>query len=335
MDVSCDIIRDVLPLYAEDLVSDATREMVDEHLCSCDGCMKQLGILKKAAQLPLEVNTTALKRVEHTIRRRKILSVVTAVLTLLTVLFAAVAWLNVTVYLEAEDAVIDVEPQEDGSLKYTVYDYVMGHSSFGWLQEGYENECFAHTWNTTRLDYLQAMWKQWKGIPRQVQYYEDRNNWRAVGQWEDLREVPESAKEVIPMQDCHHWHLDAYTGNITEKLWGVGRTPDPVLENAAAHNLRKNFIYALCLCGAFLGASCFPVKPWGRELLRRFAILSGSVAVAQLFLTGGKFVSIYVSDEPFRTLRLTYALSVLLCLTVLFWRQLIRLNRQDRETTQQ
>ena len=43
MDISCDIIRDVLPLYAEDLVSDATRQMVEDHLCGCDPCLKQLG----------------------------------------------------------------------------------------------------------------------------------------------------------------------------------------------------------------------------------------------------------------------------------------------------
>ena len=50
MDISCDIIRDLLPLYAEDLVSEDSRKLVDGHLCSCDPCTKQLGILKKAAQ---------------------------------------------------------------------------------------------------------------------------------------------------------------------------------------------------------------------------------------------------------------------------------------------
>ena len=45
MEISCDIIRDLLPLYAEDLVSEDSRKLVDDHLCTCDPCTKQLGIL--------------------------------------------------------------------------------------------------------------------------------------------------------------------------------------------------------------------------------------------------------------------------------------------------
>ena len=45
MEISCDIIKDILPLYAEDMVSNATREMVDEHLCKCDDCTKELASL--------------------------------------------------------------------------------------------------------------------------------------------------------------------------------------------------------------------------------------------------------------------------------------------------
>lgn len=330
MDISCDIIRDILPLYAEDLVSDATRALVDDHLCTCDPCTRQLGILKKAAQLPVEVDTGALKRVGDTIRRRRILTVAAAVMTVLTILVCAVGWLNVTVYLDPEDAVIDVEAQEDGSLRYTVYDYVMGHSSFGWNQAAYENMCYAHTWNTTRLDYLTALWKTWTGTPRQVQYYEERNEKRAVGEWDDPRDVPESAKEIIRMEDCHHWYLDAYSGNIIGKLWGEEGTqePDPLM--SASKHLQKNFWGAACLTLVFAACARIPTKPWIKALLNRFAILSGSVVCSALFLTGGKFVSIYVSSEPFRTLRWVYVISVFLALSILFWRQLNLLNRQDK-----
>ena len=65
MDISCDIIRDLLPLYAEDLVSEDSRKLVDEHLCTCDPCTKQLGILKKAAQIPIEVEKLTTDLVER------------------------------------------------------------------------------------------------------------------------------------------------------------------------------------------------------------------------------------------------------------------------------
>lgn len=329
MDISCDIIRDVLPLYAEDLVSDATRQMVEDHLCGCDPCLKQLGILKKAAQLPVEIDTGALKRVGITIRRKRILTVTAAVMSVITVLLCLLGWLNVTIYLEPEDAVIAVEAAEDGSLCYTVYDYVMGHSSFGWYEEGYENMCYAHTWNTTRLDYFTSLWKTRNGTPGQEQYYEDRNDKYQTGNLVDLRDLTESEKNTVRKEDCHHWYLDAYSGKLVQKLWGEeGSVPDTVM-NESSH-LRKNFWAAACLAAAFAACSCIPTKTWIKELLKRLAILCGCVALSQLFLTGGKFVSMYVSDEPFRTLRWVYTISVFLTLTALLWRQIYLMNRQDK-----
>lgn len=330
MDVSCDIIRDLLPLYAEDLTSPASNELVDEHLCGCDACTKQLGILKKAAQLPVEVDTGALKRVENIIRRKQILTVVTAVMLVVTILISAVGWLNVTVFLEPEEAVIAVEVQEDGSLRYTVYDYVRGQAGYGWHQSGYEYECFAHTWSTTRRDYLISLWKKWTGASIEVQYFEDSNNRRAVGDWDNPREVPENAIEVVRKEDCHHWNLDAYSGNIVNKLWGEEGTPEPEPPMDKVTYLQKNFWYALCLTALFMICTRIPMKRWGKELLSRFAIVSGSVAASQLLLTGGKFVSILISDEPFRTLKWIYTVSVFVALTAILWRQLHLLNKQDK-----
>ena len=330
MDISCDVIRDILPLYAEGLVSDATKELVDDHLCGCDPCTEQLGILKKAAQLPIEVDSRALKRVEKTIRRRKLLTVAAAVMSVLTLLVCTVGWLNVTVYLEPEDAVISVEAVEDGSLCYTVYDYVMGHSSFGWYEEGYENMCYAHTWNTTRLDYLTSLWKKQNGTPGREQYYEDRNDKWHLGNPVDLMDLTESGNDIVRKEDCHHWYLDAYSGKLVQKLWGEEEdsVPDTMMNDSS--HLRKNFWAAAFLTAVVAACSFIPMKPWLKELLRRLTILCGCIAFSQLFLTGGKFVSMYVSDEPFRTLRWIYSTSVFLTLTVLFWRQLYRQNRRDR-----
>ena len=43
MKLSCNVIRDLLPLYAENLTSEESNALVDEHLCGCDECAKQLG----------------------------------------------------------------------------------------------------------------------------------------------------------------------------------------------------------------------------------------------------------------------------------------------------
>lgn len=39
-EIKCTIIQDVLPLYVDEVVSQDTKEMVDEHLQHCNKCQK-------------------------------------------------------------------------------------------------------------------------------------------------------------------------------------------------------------------------------------------------------------------------------------------------------
>ena len=42
MKTNCDIIRDLLPLYAEHITSEATNALVEEHLTECQACRAEL-----------------------------------------------------------------------------------------------------------------------------------------------------------------------------------------------------------------------------------------------------------------------------------------------------
>jgi len=116
MEISCDIIRDLLPLYAEDLTSKASNELVDAHLTGCDECTKQLSILKKAQVIPVDVEVKSLKRVGDTIRRRRLLAVITVLLFVVTMITSGTMLMDARVYLTAEQAVTSVERLEDGSI---------------------------------------------------------------------------------------------------------------------------------------------------------------------------------------------------------------------------
>lgn len=47
MKTDCEIIRDLLPLYVDDICSDQSRKMVDEHLQECGECGELLGKLRR------------------------------------------------------------------------------------------------------------------------------------------------------------------------------------------------------------------------------------------------------------------------------------------------
>lgn len=46
MKISCDVIRDLLPLYAEGMISRDTRALIAEHMKSCPVCKRYLRSLQ-------------------------------------------------------------------------------------------------------------------------------------------------------------------------------------------------------------------------------------------------------------------------------------------------
>ncbi len=68
MKISCNIIRDLLPLYAEDLASEDTRALVDEHLHECEDCTNVLNTIKQGTPVPVERAPESLNKVKKIIR---------------------------------------------------------------------------------------------------------------------------------------------------------------------------------------------------------------------------------------------------------------------------
>lgn len=51
--ITCEIIKDILPLYVDDVVSADTRTMVEEHLAECESCKKEAEAMRKSIKIPL------------------------------------------------------------------------------------------------------------------------------------------------------------------------------------------------------------------------------------------------------------------------------------------
>lgn len=86
--MDCDIIRDLLPLYIDDVVSDATKELVETHLEDCDACRKEAEWMRETVTLPTnekvqEAEVKALKKLKKRFFKKKVIvALVTACLTL-------------------------------------------------------------------------------------------------------------------------------------------------------------------------------------------------------------------------------------------------------------
>ena len=55
--ISCEVIRDLLPLYVDDAASQKTRELVQEHLNNCPDCREDLRLMRSQVSLPVDEDT--------------------------------------------------------------------------------------------------------------------------------------------------------------------------------------------------------------------------------------------------------------------------------------
>lgn len=102
MNKDCSIVQDLLPLYAEDMLREGTKEYVDGHLAQCEACRAELAALK-ADVTPAPVNAQPLRSLKKQLRRKKFTAVLLAVALALTLAAAGFAYLTAPQYLPYDE----------------------------------------------------------------------------------------------------------------------------------------------------------------------------------------------------------------------------------------
>ena len=117
MKLDCEVIRDLLPLYAEHMASPASTVLVEEHLQECEACRAEL----EQMQLPVPVQPepqpdAPLKGIRTALRKKRILTAAAAVLAVLCAV-VLVFWMgNLSTPVTAEEAGIWLyNKKEDGA----------------------------------------------------------------------------------------------------------------------------------------------------------------------------------------------------------------------------
>lgn len=129
MKMSCNIIEDLLPLYVDDMVSEDSRKLVEEHLKECPVCRKMQEEMVKENHLSAAGNRSnsaktnkteakALKKIRCRIRKKRIASVILAVVLVVAAGGIGHYWYyDKENYISWDDANISVK---DGKVYSTV-----------------------------------------------------------------------------------------------------------------------------------------------------------------------------------------------------------------------
>ena len=128
MSLPCSVIRDLLPLYAEDLTSEETKELIHVHLADCPDCRARLETLRQPA-VPEPNAAESLRGVKKSLRRRRVLAALLAALLVFLPLFALLAHSTDKIAVPYEDGLIAVESVENDVMTFSVDGRVSGVDS--------------------------------------------------------------------------------------------------------------------------------------------------------------------------------------------------------------
>ena len=120
--VSCDVIKDILPLYVDEVVSKDTHNIVSRHLDSCDTCRRKFREMKATVSIPMDQNATPLKRIKRAWNRKKII--------LICITLIAAVLLMVCGMLATEEFIYKEQIALNGAVFTQVSPSVTGPSTF-------------------------------------------------------------------------------------------------------------------------------------------------------------------------------------------------------------
>lgn len=152
MKVSCDVIKDLIPLYVEGMLSEESVQLVESHLESCEECRNRLNELNEPYQAPLDTNVLPLLKMKEALKKKKIVTIILT--SIFALLFSTIFFTFVTEpkYIPYSEDVIQVNEQADGSLVVDFGEKVSGYQMDTYSVEGESNVSYRVTTWTSILD---------------------------------------------------------------------------------------------------------------------------------------------------------------------------------------
>lgn len=127
MKKECSIIRDILPLYTENMVSDETREFIEEHLSVCNECKKEMEKMRIIDNLPPS-NTVPLKNIRKKLLYKKIQIVLLTTALVLIIAISVFALLTAPKFYPYSDDILKLTENQNQSVTITFREDVKGFS---------------------------------------------------------------------------------------------------------------------------------------------------------------------------------------------------------------
>lgn len=124
----CNIIRDILPLYAENMVSPDTVEFVEEHLKNCVECQKEYKQIKEPETIHSKTDVVPLVNLKRKMRKKKIQTVTFTIILVAALLVSAFAFMSAPEFFPYSDDLMSITENADKSITITFDEKITDYS---------------------------------------------------------------------------------------------------------------------------------------------------------------------------------------------------------------
>lgn len=164
MRIKCSVIKDILPLYVEDIACGDTRIIVEEHIDECQECKKELDEMKSPKNIPIDINTNSFKTVKSKLLKDKFNLIVISVMLTVVLSLLGINYLTNPIYIPYSKDAVSITTKDDG----TVFaDFGLEVANFD-VEKHLSEDGTGYIYHITTWENIWSKWTNKKNIGTQV-----------------------------------------------------------------------------------------------------------------------------------------------------------------------
>lgn len=116
MKINCTVIKDILPLYVEEMVSEDTRVLIENHIDECIDCKKEVEEMKTPPNIPIDINTTGFKNVKSKLYREKFNVIIFSIMLTMIISILVINYLSEPNYIQYSNDIVSINTKDNGEI---------------------------------------------------------------------------------------------------------------------------------------------------------------------------------------------------------------------------
>jgi hypothetical protein len=202
-----------MPLYVEDMVSEATKAMVEEHIKECKNCSSKIQSMQKELVLPADTITAPLESLKKKLSHKKFNLILLSVFLAVAIMTLVFLFVMAPIPMNYANNLIQVEEQDNGSILVTIRGEAAGYDVSGYASESnnIRNDSTAPSY-TYHITVWNSLWNKYIAKKENRSFIINSND---AGGYEDVLAIyyysTETAKDGNHSNDLLLYGTDLYS----------------------------------------------------------------------------------------------------------------------------